>query len=439
MGIWALTTSTAVVGLGSTSVASSLPRIVADLNGSQGQFGWIFSVTVLAAAVFTPVWGRLADLADHRLLLQAAVIVFTLGSALAGTAGSVPLLIGYRVIQGAGVGGVFTLCAVVVADIAGPRERGAAMGVLGAAQSLATLAGPVVGGLITDSPLGWRWNFYVAVPVAVAALVAVRHRIQLLQPVRVTTVERSRKTLSDSTVRLALGASAAIGMVMFSAGLFLTEYLQIVLGRSPTASSMLSIPMTTATVVAALLAGRVVSRSGRYRVTTVVGGMLMLLGAAALAGAAGHHDVPMIVVCGALIGAGIGAVQQNLVVVGQNAVPADLVAGVTAAVTFVRMIGGATAAAGLSALLGVVVAGPVGERVSLLPAKDRFPADRVPDVAALDEMTRAVVQQAYAHGMMLIFLIEATFAAVVVICALLLPDRARVPEADRRPERGRAR
>src|SRR5262245_30253472 len=155
--------------LSSTVVTNALPTIVHDLEGSQTGYTWVLVATMLAMTATTPIWGKLADLFPKKLMMQVALIVYVSGSALAGMAQSMTWLIGARVITGLGVGGVMALIQIIIGSMVSPRERGRYSGYIGAAFGLATLIGPLVGGVIVDSPLGWRGCFYVGLPFAILA------------------------------------------------------------------------------------------------------------------------------------------------------------------------------------------------------------------------------------------------------------------------------
>jgi MFS family permease len=157
--------------LSSTVVSAALPRIISDLGGGQSSFTWVVTATLLALTVSTPVWGKLADLVDRKLLVQLALVIYTVGSIFAGLSQSTGWLIACRALQGLGAGGMTALVQVVLSDLVSPRERGRYMGLLGGVMGIGTVGGPLLGGFITDG-IGWRWNFFVAVPVAIAAVFA---------------------------------------------------------------------------------------------------------------------------------------------------------------------------------------------------------------------------------------------------------------------------
>src|SRR5215213_1214626 len=169
-----------VAMLSSTVVTNALPRIVTDLEGSQTGYTWVVVATLLTMTATTPIWGKLADLFSKKLLVQVALVIFSAGSLVAGLAPNMEVLIGARAFQGLGVGGLTALVQVVIATMVSPRERGRYSGYIGATFALATVSGPLIGGVIVDTPgLGWRWCFLVGLPFAVAAFVLLQKTLHL--------------------------------------------------------------------------------------------------------------------------------------------------------------------------------------------------------------------------------------------------------------------
>ncbi|WP_235559384.1 MFS transporter, partial [Microbacterium sp. Leaf351] len=173
--------------LASTVVSTSLPVIVHDLSGDQAAYTWVVTATLLTTAISTPVWGKLADLMNRKVLFQVSILIFVLATAAAGFSQNPGMLIAFRAVQGLGAGGLAALSQVIMADIISPRERGRYMGLFGAVMAVATVGGPLLGGVITDA-WGWRWNFFVALPFAVAALFIVQRTLHL--PARESTRAR---------------------------------------------------------------------------------------------------------------------------------------------------------------------------------------------------------------------------------------------------------
>ncbi|MBU4213534.1 MAG: MFS transporter, partial [Actinobacteria bacterium] len=286
--------------LATSVVSSSLPRIIADLGGSQSAFTWVVTATLLTTTVSTPIWGKLADLVDRKVLIQIALGISVLSAAAAGMSQGVAELIAARAVQGIGAGGLMSLSVVLIADIISPRERGKYMGLTGAVMAVATTGGPLLGGLLTDGP-GWRWNFYVGLPFAVLAFVVLQRTLHL-PPVRrrrprldyagallisvgitllllwvtfagssyawvswrsgllvigslgllagaVAVESRAAEPLiplhlfTNRTFVLAVIGSASVGISMFGTSVFLAQYMQLARGRTPTESGLMTIPM----------------------------------------------------------------------------------------------------------------------------------------------------------------------------------------------------
>src|SRR4051794_25931103 len=170
--------------LAGTVVSTSLPVIVADLDGDQTSYTWVVTATLLTTTISTPIWGKLADLVNRKLLIQLALVISVVSAALAGFSHNTEMLIGMRALQGIGAGGLTALGSVLIADIISPRERGRYMGYMGAVMGVAMVGGPLLGGVLTDSALGWRWNFFVGLPFAVAAIVVLQRTLHLPKVVR---------------------------------------------------------------------------------------------------------------------------------------------------------------------------------------------------------------------------------------------------------------
>ena len=166
--------------LSSTIVTNALPHIISDLGGGQSAYTWVVTASLLAMTATTPLWGKLSDLFSKKLLVQIALVIYVSGSIVAGLSQNAGMLIACRVLQGIGVGGLSALAQIVMAAMISPRERGRYSGYLGATFAVATVGGPLLGGVITDTSwLGWRWCFYVGVPFAIIALIVLQKTLKL--------------------------------------------------------------------------------------------------------------------------------------------------------------------------------------------------------------------------------------------------------------------
>jgi EmrB/QacA subfamily drug resistance transporter len=469
-----------VAMLSSTVVSTALPKIIGALNGSQTQYTWVVTATLLTATASTPIWGKLADLFNKKLLIQVAIVVFALGSVAAGFAQNAEQLITARAFQGLGVGGLQALVQVAIAAMIPPRERGRYNGYLGGVMAVATVGGPLLGGLIVDTSwLGWRWCFFVGVPVAVVALVLLQATLHLptvrrdevhidylgailiaagvsLLLIWITFVDGSFAWLSwqtaamvggsllllalavwvearapepvvpldivrERTTALSILASLAVGMAMFGGAVFLGQYFQIGRGYSPTEAGLLTIPMMAGVLLSSIVAGRMITKSGRIKPYIIAGSIILVIGFALLGTI--DHETPLSFVGAAmfLVGVGVGMSMQNLVLAVQNTVALKDIGAASATVAFFRSLGGTI---GVS-VLGAVQARRVTDQITHDLAAAGVPASGGGggslNLDVLPGPIQHIVRAAYGDATGHIFLISAGIAVVGVIAAVLLP------------------
>jgi EmrB/QacA subfamily drug resistance transporter len=469
--------------LSSTVVSAALPTIVADLGGGQSAYTWVITSTLLATTASTPIWGKLADLFNRKLLVQVALVLFVASSALAGLSTSASMLISFRVLQGLGAGGMTALAVVVIADLVSPRERGRYMGYLGGVMGLATVSGPLLGGLITDTPwLGWRWCFYVGVPFAAAAILLLQRTLHLpARPARkvqidylgafllmsgvsslliwvslagdsfawgswqsaaivvgglvllaLTVLVESRVAepiipldlFRNRTVVLAVVASVAVGLAMFGTTVFLTQYMQIGRGMSATLSGLLTIPMMVGLIGSSTLSGRFISATGYYKRWMLLGAVLLPIGLALMGTI--HRDTPLALVSAYMLvlGAGVGMLMQNLVLAVQNVVPAREIGAASSNVAFFRTMGGAIGVSALGAVLASRIGTLLPQRLADagLPAGSLGGGGQLPDMKNLPGAVRTVVESAYADGIAEVFLVAAPIALLALVAVFFLQE-----------------
>jgi EmrB/QacA subfamily drug resistance transporter len=480
--------------LSSTVVSTALPQIIGALRGSQTQYTWVVTATLLTATATTPIWGKLADLFDKKLLIQIAIVIFVAGSAIAGLSQNAAQLIAARGFQGIGVGGLQALVQVAIAAMIPPRERGRYNGYLGGVMALATVGGPLLGGLIVDSAwLGWRWCFFVGVPVAVVALVLLQATLHLptikrdnvkidylgasliaagvsLLLIWVSFVDGTFAWLSwptyamvggslallalavlvesraaepvvplpivrERTTALAIVASLAVGMAMFGGAVFLGQYFQIGRGYSPTKAGLLTIPLMAGVLLASVVAGRLISRTGRIKPYIMAGTVVLVLGFVLLSFL--QHDTPLWFVGLGMfgVGVGVGMSMQNLVLAVQNTVALRDIGAASASVAFFRSLGGAIGVSVLGAVLAHQVAGSITRQLAAAGAPAGGGSGDL-DVTALPAAIQQIVRNAYGDATGHIFLISAAIAVVGVIAAALLrpkPLRTSLDLADQAP------
>lgn len=468
--------------LATSVVSSSLPRIITDLAGTQSSFTWVVTATLLTTTISTPIWGKLSDLVNRKVLIQLALVITVLSSAAAGFSGSVAMLIAMRAFQGIGAGGLTALGTVLIADIISPRERGRYMGLLGAVTGLGMIGGPLLGGVITDGP-GWRWNFFVGLPVAVAAVIVLQRTLHLPPLVRrvvhldyagaallsvgiaglllwVTFAGSSFDWISGRSAAMLLGslavlagavwaetraaepiiplrlfrnrtlvlavvASVAVGVALFGTSVFLSQYMQVARDKTPTQSGLLTIPMMIGLLVSSTISGRIISGTGRYRRFMIAGAATLTVGLALMGTI--RYDTSLLLVGGYMfvLGAGVGMLMQNLVLAVQNTLAvADMGAG-TATVAFFRTLGGAVGVSALGAVLGsritsLMLAGLA--RTGIDPAALGGGTSAIPDVSLLPAPIRAIVEASYGEAIADLFLIAVPLGLVALIAVMFLRE-----------------
>jgi EmrB/QacA subfamily drug resistance transporter len=468
-----------VAMISSTVVSTALPLIIGSLNGTQTQYTWVVTATLLTATATTPVWGKLADLFNKKTLVQVSILIFVAGSMISGFSQDTSQLIAARAFQGIGIGGLQALVQVVIAAIIPPRERGRYNGYLGAVMAVATVGGPLLGGLIVDVPwLGWRWCFFVGVPIAVIAFIVLQRTLKLptqrrdnvqvdylgatliaagvsilliwvsfvgnsfdwaswetgamaggglaLLALAVLVESRVREPIVplrivvQRTPALAIIASLAVGMAMYGGAVFLGQYFQIGRGYSPTEAGLLTMPLMAGVLVASTVSGRMISRTGRIKPYIVTGATVLVLGFLGLGMV--DHATPLwlIGIAMAVVGVGVGMTMQNLVLSVQNTVALRDLGAASASVTFFRSLGGTI---GVS-VLGAVLANRVTADLSTalhVPAGTSSTGDiSALNLQALPPEIQTVVHTVYGDATAHIFLISAAVAVVGVIAALLL-------------------
>jgi EmrB/QacA subfamily drug resistance transporter len=452
-------------------VATALPRIVSDLGGL-AHISWVVTAFMVASTTTTPLYGKFSDIYGRKPAFLVSIIVFLIGSALCGVAKGMTELIVFRAVQGLGAGGLITLAQITIGDIVAPRERGRYQGLFASVFAGCSVAGPLLGGFITDA-VSWRWIFYVNLPVGAVALTlimvglrkrvsATRHHIDYAgallliaatscallvlswggsiypwssTPMLVVTLVTVLLcvTLALVEVRavepvlplhlfanrvfvLGIAVISLSAMALFAAVVFLPLFFQLVIGASPTDAGLMMSPMMGGVILASFIGGRMVSRTGRYKRFPVFGlaaaasAYLMMGWAAADGLPLGSIEVILIV-----MGLGIGFVMPNLTTAIQNAVAWRDLGSATSASAFLRSLGGALGVALAGTILIVQLRGARSVEITNSQSLDR--------IAHLPPAERAALVGSYAHALSGIFLVGAAIAACALILVLFLPER----------------
>ncbi|MCG5447764.1 MULTISPECIES: MDR family MFS transporter [Micromonospora] len=466
--------------LASTVVANALPRIIADLNGSQTVYTWIVTSELLAMTATVPLWGKMADLYSKKLLIQLSLGLFVVGSLIAGFTPNVEVLLLSRVVQGIGAGGMTALATIVMAAMIPPRELGRYAGIFGAVFGVGTIAGPLIGGLLVDTSwLGWRWCFLIGVPFSIISIALLQRTLHLpvvrrkakidwlgallitsgistlliwsslagnkfdwasgwtavmvigglvLLALAVVVESRAAEPIvplsifRNRTVSLATIASVLVGVAMFGGTVFLSQYFQISLGKSPTVAGLMSLPMIFGLLVSSTVAGQLITKYGRWKAYLVAGAAVMTVGMLLLGTIDANTSVLVLSIYMAVLGVGVGMLMQNLVLAAQNDVPAHELGATTSVLTFFRSMGGAIGVSALGAVLASRVTSLTADRLGPAATAGGGSAE-VPDLSTLPEPVLRIVQDVYGIATADLFLVGAPIALLALIVVLFIKEK----------------
>jgi EmrB/QacA subfamily drug resistance transporter len=465
--------------LASTIVSNALPRIIADLGGSQSVYTWIVTTELLAMTATVPLWGKLADLYSKKLLIQISLLLFVAGSLIAGFTPNVAVLIVSRVAQGVGAGGMSALAMIVMAAMIPPRELGRYSGMFGAVFGVATIAGPLIGGVLVDTDwLGWRWCFFIGVPFSVAAIALLQKTLHLPTTRRQVKIDwlgaglitagvcalliwstlagqhfawgswqtaafvvgglallglavwaESKATepviplriFRSRTVTLTIVASVLVGVALFGGTVFLSQYFQVALGKSPTVAGLMSLPMIFGLLLSSTIAGQLITKFGKWKMYLVAGAVVMTAGMLLLSTIDAHTSVVMLSLFMLVLGIGVGMLMQNLVLAAQNDVPAAELGAATSALTFFRSMGGAIGVSALGAVLANRVTSLFTEKFGTAAASAGD--GKVPDLTTLPPQVLSVIKDIYGEATSDLFLVGAPIAFLAIIAVLFIREK----------------
>lgn len=476
-----------LASLDQTVLATALPTIVGELGGID-HLSWVISAYLLASTASVPIYGKLGDLYGRKRLFQFGIGLFVVGSVLAGASQSIGQLIVCRFVQGLGAGGLMVTSQAIIGDILSPRDRGRYIGYLAVVFAFSSVAGPLIGGLFTDH-IGWRWVFYINLPIGLSALFVtsrvlhlprrrVEHNIDYLGALLLTggissillatawgghqyawgsrtivglftagiilmgllLLQETRTPEPIMPLRLfrnrTYGVSSVLGicqgMVMFGALAFVPIYLQVVKGVSATESGLWTTPMMVGMITTAIFSGRMISKSGRYRQYPIIGTAIFSIGLVLLSTMAADTNLVLVAAFMLVFGLGIGFVVQVITIAVQNSVDYRDLGTATAGVNFFRSMGGALGVA----MFGSVLNNRLDFNLSRFVPADALQAISTRALTSSPEQLHALpapvlegLRQAFAHSLHTVFLLAIPVAVIAFAFSWLLHD---VPMPDNR-------
>lgn len=468
-------------------VGTAMPTIVGELGGLE-HLSWVVTAYTLATAASTPIWGKLGDIYGRKGVFLASIVIFLIGSVLSGMAQDMSQLIGFRAVQGLGAGGLMVGVMAIIGDLIPPRERGKYQGMMVGVMALAMIGGPLVGGTITDN-LGWRWSFYINLPlgaVALAMITIVLHlpakkrsgvkvdylgaallTVGITAIVLVTTWGGTEYAWSSAMIMelIAIGVAALVGFVivqtkapepimplhifrnrnftlmsvigfltgfvMFGAVLFLPLYQQSVQGASATNSGLLLLPMLLSMMAVSLIAGRITTSSGKYKIFPIMGGALVVTGLFLLAQMDTETSRLTSGVYMAVLGAGMGFLMQITMLVAQNSVEMKDMGVASSSTTLFRTLGSSFGVA----IMGALFNGRVQDEMASSGGSGVTEKSAQLDAASLAKLpdaVREVYQHAVSSGTHAAFTLGAAVAVIGFVAAFFVkevPLRGAGPEA----------
>jgi EmrB/QacA subfamily drug resistance transporter len=476
-----------LAALDQSILGTALPSVTSELGGLN-KLSWVVTAYLLTSTAATPLWGKISDLYGRRPMFQAAIVIFVVGSMLSGLSQNFEQLIAFRAVQGLGGGGLFALALATIGDVIPPRERGRYQGYFGVVFGTSSVLGPVLGGWFTEGP-GWRWIFYVNVPVGIAALVVTSAALKLRSVRRdhdidylgAATIVASVTSLllyatwagpdlgwadpaalalmvgglvlaalfviiearvsepiiplelfGDPVFSLSIAYTLITGFVMFGSFVFIPMYLQVVGGMSPTESGLAMLPMVVGIFSTSISAGQLMTRTGHYKVFPILAAAVMVLALLLFVSLGPHSPYWQAAAAMYLLGAGLGLQMQVLVTVVQNTVDRRHMGTATSSVTFFRQLGGTFG----TAVFGAIITSRVAVHLAgLLPGATAPDVDDIAAIKALPPRLHEPVVEAFTLSMHEAFLAGVPLLAVAFTLAWFIKEKPLTARtAPARPE-----
>ncbi len=461
--------------LDQTIVSTALPQIAVDLHGLN-KLSWVATAYLLASAIVTPIYGKLGDMFGRKKIFIISIVIFLIGSVLCGLSQSMDQLIAARAIQGLGGGGLMALVLAIVADVVPPRQRGRYQGYFGAVFAVSSVAGPLLGGLFTDH-LSWHWIFFINIPLGLIALWAVATKLHLpvkrskhaidylgaaLMSVAVVsllliTVWGGTEYAWRSTEIIGLGILSALftvlfivrekyakepiipltlfkndifivsvllsvlsGIAMFASILYIPQYQQIVRGNTPTESGLLMLPLVFGLLGTSILSGRLITKTGKYKIFPIVGTLLLTLGIWLFSHLTLTTSHITLSVWMFIIGAGLGLFMQVATLAVQNSTKPKDLGTATSTVTFFRSIGSSLGGALFGSILAARLAHHIHDAVP--GAANIADAALASGISNIPPEMKQIVLQAYVSSFHEMFLFALPFTIAAFFVALFLRE-----------------